>query len=72
MVRYHSEPRSSETAVGGNSKEPGWHHFRERDGICVGEIHRTLHEAAMRVSCQMGEHISPTTLKPILTTQFER
>ena len=23
-----------------NSEEPGWYHFKERDGICVGEIPR--------------------------------
>ena len=33
MVQYHSEAWLPETTVGGNSWEPGWYHFLEREGI---------------------------------------
>ena len=36
---------------------------RERDGRSVGEIRRSLQEAAMGVSCQREQSLSPKTQK---------
>ena len=60
MVRYQSEAwlLPETTVVGDTSWETGLCHFRERDGIYVGEIHRRLQEAAKWMYLAKGRNLS--------------
>ena len=51
--------RSEEVEWCGIGEEPGWNHFQERDGVCVGrsKIQTIWQQTAMGVSGQ-GENLS--------------
>ena len=38
----------------GIGEEPGWYHFRRRDGLRVGDIHTIYQQTAMGASCGRG------------------
>ena len=51
--------RNIEVEWCGIGEEPGWYHFKERDGICVGDIQTIWQQTARGVSSQGGD-LSPS------------